>query len=143
MSDNLRVLPLLERAGEGGAVVVTMFDCGSRWNIVLIWLLHRRIRSRVRARARGFLDIRLYIDWRRRIVRSVSLWADPPSVYNIGDVPEHVAVTRIPPRLGIQTSCGMYTYEGACSAVMFGVIPNPRPNPLTGAQPTQPKGQPG
>jgi len=135
MSADLSTLPLLDRAGEGGAVVVTMFDCRSRRNIVLLWWLHRRLRSHVRARAKGFLGIRLYIDWRRRVVRSVSLWADPPSVYSIGDVPAHVAAARIPPRLGIQTSCGMYTYEGACSAVMFGVTPNPRPNPLTGVGP--------
>ena len=124
-------LPLQEGARTGGAVVVTRFSCRTRWDILLLWLLHKRIRPAVRARVRGLLGIRLYIDWRQRTVHSVSLWTDPAHLYDMGKVPEHIAVARIPRRHGIQTTCGIYTYEGECAAVMFGVDPNRKPAPLT------------
>ena len=135
-------LPLRDRAGGGGAGVVTMFACRTRWDVLLVWWLHYRIKPAIEARAKGFLGVRLYIDWRRRIVRSVSLWTDPASLYDMGEVRQHVGATRIPRRRGIQTSCGVYSYEGDCSAVMFGVPPNRKPNPLTNAHPS-PSDQPG
>ena len=134
----MSALPLRDHAGEGGAVVVTMFACRTRRDILLVWWLHYRIKPAIQARAPGFLDVRLFIDWRRRIVRSVSLWTDPASLYDLGEVQQHVVATRLPGRRGIQTSCGVYQYEGDCSAVMFGVGPNWKPNPLTNAYPSPP-----
>src|SRR5690606_34542686 len=115
----------------GGAMVVTVFACRTRRDVLLVWWLHHRLRSAVQARVRGFLGVRLFVDWRTRVVRSVSLWTDPAYLYDMGEVPEHVATTRIPARRGIRTSCGVYTYQGGWRAVMFGVEPDSAPPPLS------------
>jgi hypothetical protein len=130
-------LPLEYRAVEGGAVVVTRFACRSRRQILLIRWLHYRMKPAVEGYAPGFLGVRLYIDWRRRVVRSVSLWSDLASLYGMGDVREHIEAARIPRRLGIATTCGIYTFEGECSAVMFGVERLDKPNPLTDPHPNR------
>ncbi len=125
-----------EGATRGGAVVVTLFACRTRRDVLLVWWLHRRISPAVLAHARGFLGVRLYFDWRRRTVRSVSLWTDPAYLYDMGKVSEHIAVARIPRRRAIQTSCGIYTYEGECAEVMFGVDHLQKPAPLTDTFPS-------
>lgn len=131
-----QALPLQAGTHEGGAVVITRFACRTRRDILLLWWLHLRLKPAVRARTRGFLGVRLFIDWRRRQVRSVSLWTDPAHLYDLGEVREHVAATRIPRRRGIATSCGVYTYEGDWRTVMFGKAPDSAPSPLTG-EPTE------
>ncbi|HEY8472611.1 MAG TPA: hypothetical protein VIL37_08240 [Natronosporangium sp.] len=137
----MTAFPLRDRPGDGGAVVITMFNCRTRRNVLLVWWLHYRIKPAIQ-RVKGFLDVRLFIDWRRRIVRSVSLWTDPAALYDLGEVGPHVAATRLPSRFGIETSCGFYQYEGDCGAVMFGVRPNRKPNPITLAHPSQPDHHP-
>lgn len=138
----MTAFPLRDRAADGGAVVITLFNCRTRRDVLLVWWLHYRIKLAIARRAKGFLDVRLFIDWRRRIVRSVSLWTDLASLYDMGEVGPHVAATRLPARRGIETSCGVYPYEGDCSAVMFGVRPNRKPNPLTNTYPSQPAHHP-
>jgi hypothetical protein len=54
----------------------------------------------------------------------------------MGKVSEHIAVARIPRRRWIQTSCGIYTYQGECAEVMFGVDPIQKPAPLTDTFPS-------
>lgn len=120
-----------EGATEGGAVVVTVFACRTRRDVLLLWWLHYRLKPAVQARARGFLGVRLYVDWRRRVVRSVSLWTDPAYLYDLGEVREHVGATRIPRRRGITTSCGVYTYRGDWRTVMFGVEQEAERPPLS------------
>lgn len=115
---------------RGGAVVVTRFSCHTKRKVLLLWWLHWRIRPSVKARVRGFVGIRLYVDWRKRIVHSVSLWDDLAYLYDMGKVPEHIAVARIPRKFGIQTTCGIYAYEGDCAAAMFGLEPLSKPTPL-------------
>ena len=122
--------PLADRPGEGGAVVVTLFACRTLRDVLLIWWLHYRLKPAVRARARGFLGVRLYIDWRQRLVRSVTLWSSPAHIYAIGEVRDHAAATRIPRRRHIRTACAVYTYEGECMAAMFGGRPRQGPNTL-------------
>jgi hypothetical protein len=123
------------RVGEGGAVVVTLFACRTRRDIALIWWLHRRIKPAVRAHAHGFVDVRLFIDWRHRLVRSVSLWTDPAHLYEMGRVSDHVGAARIPARRGIRTSCAIYTCEGECMEVMFGSPAQAKPAPLAAEVP--------
>ena len=55
----------------------------------------------------------------------------------MGEVREHIEAARIPRRLGIATTCGIYTFEGECSAVMFGVERLDKPNPLTDPDPNR------
>lgn len=104
----------------GGVVVVTAFACRTRRDVLLLWWLHHRLKPAVRAAAGDFLGVRLFIDWRRRLVRSVSLWARPTGLYALGSVSAHIAATRIPRRRGITTSCGVYAYRGDWRTVMFG-----------------------
>jgi len=123
---------LADRPGEGGAVVITLFACRTLRDVLLIWWLHFRLKPAVWAHAPGFLGVKLYIDWRQRLVRSVTLWSTPAGVYDMGEVREHVAATRIPRWRGIRTACGIYTYQGECMAAMFGGKPrrNRLPHPL-------------
>ena len=122
--------PLADRPDQGGAVVVTLFACRTRWDMLLIWWLHFRLKPAIRARAPGFLGVRLYLDWRQRLVRSVTLWSSPARVYGIGEVREHAAATRIPRRRRIRTACAIYTSEGECLAAMFGGKPRQGPDTL-------------
>lgn len=123
-------MPLADRALKGGAVVVTRFACRTRRDVLLMWWLHARVKPAVKARARGFLGGRLFIDWRARTVRSVTLWSDPAHLYSMGEVPQHIEAARVPRRRGIRTTCGIYTFEGECMTTMFGVPPNDKPAPL-------------
>jgi hypothetical protein len=104
----------------GGVVVVTAFACRTRRDLLVLWWLHHRLKPAVQAAAPDFLGVRLFIDWRRRLVRSVSLWARPAGLYAMGEVGGHIAATRVPPRRGITTSCGVYGYRGDWRTVMFG-----------------------
>jgi hypothetical protein len=127
--------PAQGRTGAGGAVVVTLFACRNLRDILVIWWLHHRVKPGVRERTRGFLGVRLYIDWRRRTVRSVSLWADPAYLYDMGEVREHVAAVGVPGQLGVATACGIYMYEGEWTELMFGAPPNGKPVPLANPDP--------
>jgi hypothetical protein len=112
--------PLVEPDLDKGQVVVTRFECPSVWAVLLLRLLHVRVKRAVRRHASGFLGIRLLIDWRRRTVLSISLWQDLASVYTMGDVGRHIEAARIPITLGIATSCGVFCYVGDWKRVMFG-----------------------
>ena len=108
-----------ESAEPGGAVVVTAFVCRTRRDVLLLWWLHRRLKPQVRAQAPAFIDVRLFIDWRRRVVRSVSLWSEITGLYDMGKVPGHIKATRIPAGRGLETTCGVFTYGGDWRAVLF------------------------
>jgi hypothetical protein len=112
--------PVVEPDLDKGQVVVTRFVCPSIWAVLVVRLLHVRVKRAVRRHASGFLGIRLLVDWRRRTVLSVSLWQDLASVYTMGEVYRHVEATRLPAALGITTSCGVFCYVGDWKRVMFG-----------------------
>lgn|SRR5690606_8771049 len=135
--------PLSERPREGGAVVITLFACRTRRDVLLLWWLHFRLKPVIQARTRGLLGVRLYIDWRQRLVRTVTLWSNPAYVYDMGEVREHVAATRIPRGRAIRTTCAIYTYEGECMAAMFGGEPRrgpgTLPHPLMESYPAPPQ----
>lgn len=107
-------------AGENSVVAVTAFYCHSRLDVLIIWFMHHRLKRAISAASPDFLGVQLYIDWRQRLVRSVSLWAKGTGLYDMGKVQQHVAATRLPGQRGITTSCGVYTYGGDWRHVMFG-----------------------
>ncbi|MCM4080890.1 hypothetical protein [Paractinoplanes hotanensis] len=119
-----------ESAEPGGAVVVTAFACRTRRDVLLLWWLHRRLKPEVGARAPHFIDVRLFVDWRRRVVRSVSLWSDVTGLYDMGRVAGHIAAARVPGRRGITTSCGVFTYRGEWQTVLFTGQDNEAVSPL-------------
>lgn len=108
------------RSKPGGVVVITRFKCRSRRQMLVIVRLHRRLKKKVSAASDGFIGVRLYPQWNERVLLSVSLWRDLTSLYDMGSVPEHVAATRIPGRLGINTSCGVFEYSGDWRVILFG-----------------------
>lgn len=108
-------------------MVVTYFHCGSVPRMLFIAGLHRSMRKTVGREVKGFLGVELYYDFRKRVLRSVSLWRDLASVYGMGSVYKHVAATRIPGRLSIDTACGVYEYSGDWRDVLFGAKSAQRP----------------
>jgi hypothetical protein len=112
--------PVIEPDPGKGQVVVTRFECPSVWAVLAVRLMHIRVKRAVRRHATGFAGITLIIDWRRRTVLSISLWQDLESVYTMGQVTQHIHATRIPSKLGITTSCGIFCYAGEWMRVMFG-----------------------
>jgi hypothetical protein len=111
---------VLELDPAGGQVVVTRFDCTALIGMLAIIALHLRVKRDVRRNARGFLGIRLLIDWRRRTILSISLWRDLASVYAMGNVRRHVEAARLPGVLGATTTCGVFCFAGDWRRVMFG-----------------------
>ncbi|MEN3359653.1 MAG: hypothetical protein V7637_3635 [Mycobacteriales bacterium] len=112
--------PVIELDPAGGEVVVTRFECPGLPSLLLLLVMHLRLKRDVRRRANGFLGARPVVDWRRRTLLSVSLWTDLESIYSMGGVPRHVSVVRIPHRLGIRTACGVFCFGGDWRRVMFG-----------------------
>jgi hypothetical protein len=103
----------------GGQVIVTRFECPGVFTLGYLAMLHWRIKREVRRSAEGLIAARAVLDWRRRILFSVTLWRDIESVYAMGDVRGHVAAARIPARLGIRTRCGVFCFAGDWRRVMF------------------------
>lgn len=116
-----------DRCDQPNVVVITEFRCQSLLRMAIIRRMHRIMRLRVREQVDGFLDAKLYYDWPHRTLRSVSLWSDGQSIYGMGNVGEHVRASRIPGRLGIETSCGVYQLAGDWRDVLFGRYSNGRP----------------
>jgi hypothetical protein len=112
--------PVLEPDPTAGQVVVTRFECPNLLAMLVIRMLHRRVKRDVRKHARGFLGITLLCHWRRRTVLSITLWHDLDSVYSMGEVSRHVQAARIPRKLGVRTSCGVFCFVGDWTRVMFG-----------------------
>lgn len=54
-----------------------------------------------------------------RTAASLSVWTNLPSIYSMGDVPEHIQAVRIPRRIGVRTRCGVYGYSGDWRNVLF------------------------
>jgi hypothetical protein len=116
-------------AKPGGVVVVTLFECRTILKMLLIWKLHHQLKQRVYRKAKDFLGVYLILDWRARTIRSISLWASLHGIYDMGEVPEHVEAVRIPGAQGIQTLCGIFSYEGDWLKVLFDARVS-RPSPL-------------
>jgi hypothetical protein len=105
--------------GRAGAVVITRFDCPSRWTLLVLLVLHWRMKRHVRRHADGFLGVMMTVDWRRRTLLNVSLWSDSGSIYSMGRVSRHVAAARLPSRLGVRTDGAVYPYAGDWRRVLF------------------------
>lgn len=114
-----RIEPLLQLHPEGGQVVVTRFECGSVFRLMVIRLLHANLKRDVRRTAAGFIAVRTVIDWRRRTMLSISLWKSLDSIYAMGNVPRHVSAVRLPSQLRVATTCGIYYLVGDWRRVMF------------------------
>lgn len=107
-------------ARPGGVVVVTQFECRTWRRVIAVWWMHRRVKPAVTEASKEFLGVRLFIDWRTRRVRSVSLWSEGTALFGMGEIDAHVRAAHIPLRWGMATSCGVFGYLGDWRTVMFG-----------------------
>lgn len=102
-----------------GAVVITRFACPSRWTLLVLLVMHRRMRRQVERHADGFVDVLWTADWRHRTLLNVSLWTDQNSIYSMGRVTRHVNAARLPSRLGIRTDGAVYPSAGDWRRLLF------------------------
>lgn len=102
-------------------MVLTRFTCPSLYALLLVKLLHYRVRPQIRRVAPGYLGGTTIIQWRSRTLLSLSLWQDLDGVYDMGQARRHVLAARVPSRLGVRTSCDVYACTGEWRHVMFGV----------------------
>jgi hypothetical protein len=101
-------------------VVITCFDCKTLHNLLLVLWRHRRLKPKVARKAIGLLDTTTIVRWRERRVFNISLWQNLDAIHEMGNVGEHVAASRLPARLGVDTRCGVFAYEGDWHVVLFG-----------------------
>lgn len=114
----------------GGAIVVTRFDCPTRRRLIqLIWW-HWLLRRHCRRKLKALVDVKMFVSWHNRSLRSVSLWSDAPGIYGMGGIDAHVRMTRMPAQRGIATCCGIFRFAGEWRNLMFGA-PTHAVSPLT------------
>ena len=100
--------------------MVTRFDCLTVRNMRRISRMHWPMSRLVKDEVEGFIGVKLLKDWPNRTVYSISLWQDRQSIYGMGEVSAHVRASRVPARLGVTTSCGVFDYAGDWRNVLFG-----------------------
>lgn len=106
---------------SSGVIVVTLFRCESISNILRIWIRHKLLMPKISENVPGFLGVHMYPRWSSRELRSVSLWRCRADILGMGEVPEHVALSRFPARIGIETVCGIFEFSGDWKTLLFGV----------------------
>jgi len=52
---------------------------------------------------------------------------------DMGQSSRHVASARVPGRMGVETACGVYCYDGDWRKVLFGIEDSKNESPLDGA----------
>jgi hypothetical protein len=110
-----------ERASDPRSqVVITRFECPGRLALLRVFLRHKRVKQDVRSLVPGYLGGTTLILWKQRTLLSFSLWARLDDVYGMGKVDSHILASRVPHRLGVKTSCGIYAYSGDWRQLMFG-----------------------
>jgi hypothetical protein len=124
----------LELAPAGGHLVVTRFRCRHRAALIVLHLLHRRVKREVRRKADGYLGVTTLTSWRTGELTSISLWRNAEDIYQMGEVSSHVLAARAPGRLEVSTQSGVFSYVGDWRRVLFGNSYTDG-SPLTGWRP--------
>jgi len=110
-----------ERASDPRSqVVVTRFECPSLGRLLIILAKHYRLKREIRRVAEGYLGGTVLVHWKQRTLLSFSLWRSLDSIYDMGRSNGHIEASRVPARLGVATSCGIYPYSGDWRQIMFG-----------------------
>lgn len=100
-------------------MVITRFDCPTYRHLLVIRLLHAVLGRRIRAKLDGLLLSHTTTDLRARRVVSVSVFRELGDLYQMGSVTTHVNAARIPPKLGVKTSGGVFVYAGDWRKILF------------------------
>lgn len=114
--------------------MVTRFSCRHRAALVILHVLHWRVKREVRRKADGFLGVTTMTDWRRGELRSISLWRRVEDIYQMGEVSSHIMAARVPGQLEVSTQSGVFSYVGDWRRVLFGSR-DIDGSPLTGWRP--------
>ncbi len=86
--------------------MVTRFSCRHRPALLVLHLLHRRVKREVRRTLPGCLGVTTLTDWRAGELLSISLWESAEDIYGMGEVNSHVLASRVPGHLEVSTrSC--------------------------------------
>ncbi|WP_238005282.1 hypothetical protein KZZ52_17230 [Dactylosporangium sp. AC04546] len=126
---------MLHAEPDSGQVVITRFECPNLAVLAYLLVLHVRIKRAVHRHAPALIAARVVVQWRRRTMLSISLWPDLDSIFAMGSVRRHVIGSRVPGRLGVRTSSGIFTFTGDWRRVMFG-SPSAPHDPLQPLNPT-------
>lgn len=86
---------------------------------MIVLLLHLRVKPQLEKFAHGFLGSGVLVDWRNKVVLSVSLWRSAEDIYTMGEVSHYILATRVPGRIGVMTTSGVYSYVGDWRRVLF------------------------
>lgn len=124
----------MELAPDGGHLVVTRFQCRHRPALIVLLVLHQRVKREVRRKVEGCLGVTTMTDWRRGELTSISLWRKAEDIYGMGEVQSHIVATRVPGKIRVTTQSGVFTYSGDWRRVLFGTKYTDG-SPLTGWRP--------
>ncbi|MFJ8544424.1 hypothetical protein ACIRFH_20795 [Streptomyces sp. NPDC093586] len=102
-----------------GHIALTRFECRTALNVVVVLLMHMRIKREVRRVAPGFVGAAPVVLWKDRTVLSVTLWRTLESMYAMGEAQSHIRASRVPSKLGIRTTSGLFPYRGDWKNVLF------------------------
>ncbi|MFE3905965.1 hypothetical protein ACFXPY_38340 [Streptomyces sp. NPDC059153] len=102
-----------------GHVALTRFECRTALNMVVVLLMHMRIKREVRRVAPGFVGAAPVVLWKHRTILSVTLWRTLESMYAMGEVQSHILASRVPHKLGIRTTSGLFPYGGDWKNLLF------------------------
>jgi hypothetical protein len=105
--------------GTGGVVVVTRFDCPTYRHLLVIRLMHAVLGRRIRPKLDGLVLSYTRTQVRARRVLSVSVFGQIGDLYQMGQVTTHVNAARIPQKLGVKTSGGVFVYSGDWRKILF------------------------
>jgi len=102
-----------------GHIAVTRFECRTLLNVVVVLLVHKRIKREVRRVAEGFVGAAPVVLWKDRTILSVTLWRTLESMYAMGEVQSHILASRLPHKLGIRTASGLFPFAGDWKNLLF------------------------
>jgi hypothetical protein len=113
-----------------GVVVVTRFDCGTLWRLILMRVVHVVLGRRIRRGLDGLLFTSTITDVGSRRVISVSAFGTLDDLYQMGSVADHIKGAHLVARLKLRTSGGIFPYGGDWRHILFGA-PGQSPSPLS------------
>jgi len=114
---------------NSGIVVVTRFDCSSYWRLAVARVIHSVLSRRIRAEVDGLIFSVTFTKCREKRIISISAFSDIGDVYQMGCSKTHIKAAHLAPRLGMNTSAGIFPYAGDWRYILFG-IPEQSASPL-------------
>lgn len=112
--------PFLGDLAAVQSISVTWFECKTplqRW--VVRWF-HRVVGREVRARIPGYVGTSLFRPRNSAHLVSISMWEDQACMVRMGSVASHIRAARVPGRLRVKTTGGIYQYNGDWRTVLHG-----------------------